>query len=373
MTKFCLILLPFLFFTEPLYAHRLRPAVVNGVFDLQKGVYRFDIRTNIEAILAGIGPEHQDTSNSPNAAQYNTLRKLEPDALEKSIRAFESRFFQGVDILFDGKPAQPSMTKVQVSPVGNVKESRVTIVTLEGQIPEGASIFNWSYSANYGNNVLKLSVKGEETVISQWLVEGARSENYELRWVHTAKTVMQIAIEYTMLGFSHIVPKGLDHILFVLGLFLLNNKLGPVLWQITSFTLAHSVTLALSTLGILTVPSSIVEPLIAVSIVWVGIENVFTTKLRLWRILIVFAFGLLHGLGFAGVLGEIGLPAGEFLTALITFNVGVELGQLVVILIAVLTLSLWFGQKSWYRARVVIPASLSIAIVGTFWAIERVM
>src|SRR5205823_5104476 len=127
--------------------------------------------------------------------------------------------------------------------------------------------------------------------------------------------------------FTHIVPGGLDHILFVLGIFLLSMKVKPVLAQVTAFTLAHSITLGLTIYGLVSVSPRVVEPMIALSIAYVAIENIATTALRPSRVAIVFAFGLLHGMGFAGVLKELGLPRAEFLTALVTFNVGVELGQ----------------------------------------------
>ncbi|CAN0588825.1 unnamed protein product, partial [Ectocarpus sp. 12 AP-2014] len=129
---------------------------------------------------------------------------------------------------------------------------------------------------------------------------------------------------------------GLDHILFVLGLFFLSTRMGPLLWQISAFTLAHTVTLALGALGYVNIPGNIVEPIIAASIVYVAVENIVSDKLHRWRPLVIFVFGLLHGLGFASVLGEFGLPADQFIPALIGFNVGVELGQLTVIAIAFL-------------------------------------
>jgi hypothetical protein len=145
-----------------------------------------------------------------------------------------------------------------------------------------------------------------------------------------------------------------------------------LLIQVTSFTLAHTVTLALGALGIVTIPGSIVEPIIAASIVYVAIENVFSKQMNPWRPVIIFIFGLLHGLGFASVLGEFGLPAGQFVAALIGFNVGVELGQLTVIALAFLAVGYWFGSKDWYRQRIAIPASLIIAAVGAYWFVERV-
>ena len=140
----------------------------------------------------------------------------------------------------------------------------------------------------------------------------------------------------------------------------------------TSFTLAHTITLALSIYGVLSLAPTIVEPLIALSIVYVGVENILTRELKPWRVVVVFLFGLLHGLGFAGVLTEIGLPRSEFLPALIAFNVGVELGQLAVIGIAFLAVGLWYRNRPWYRQRVTIPGSVLISLVGLYWFMERI-
>ena len=180
-----------------------------------------------------------------------------------------------------------------------------------------------------------------------------------------------VALVYLKLGYTHIIPLGLDHILFVLCIFLLNAKLKPVIWQATAFTVAHSITLGLAMYGWITPPTYIVEPVIALSIMYVALENMLTDKLKPSRILIVFIFGLIHGMGFASALTGLGLPEKEFATALITFNVGVELGQLSIILGAWYLVGKWFAQKQWYHSRVVNPASLLIAIVACYWTIER--
>ncbi len=182
---------------------------------------------------------------------------------------------------------------------------------------------------------------------------------------------VKVGTRYLNFGFEHILPKGLDHILFVLALFLLSIKFSYLLWQVTAFTIAHSITLGLSIYGYVSLSSAVVEPLIALSIVFVAFENLMTSRLNPWRPVVVFIFGLLHGLGFAGVLSELGLPRGDFLTALVMFNVGVELGQLTVIGSAYLFLG-WFISKSWYRKFVIFPASLVIAVTGAYWTIERV-
>jgi len=187
----------------------------------------------------------------------------------------------------------------------------------------------------------------------------------------TRPTRMEIVRQYLWLGYTHILPKGLDHILFVLGIFLLSPAWRPVLWQVTTFTIAHSITLGLTIYGIVSLSPAIVEPLIALSITYVAIENLFTSTLKPWRIALVFAFGLLHGMGFAGVLSELGLPRRSFVEALVSFNVGVEAGQLTVIALAVLAVGR-FRDRPWYRRRVVVPASCAIAAVGAYWSVRRI-
>ncbi len=179
------------------------------------------------------------------------------------------------------------------------------------------------------------------------------------------------AILYGQLGFTHIIPLGFDHILFVLSLFLLSPKLKPVLWQATAFTVAHSITLGLAMYKIITPPPAIVEPIIALSIMYVALENIFSPTLKKSRIGIVFLFGLVHGMGFANALGSVGLPQNAYLSSLVMFNVGVELGQIAVILSAYFLFGKWFGNKAYYRKNMVIPLSVLITIMAGYWTVER--
>jgi len=180
-----------------------------------------------------------------------------------------------------------------------------------------------------------------------------------------------ILVYYLKLGFHHIIPGGVDHILFVSALCLLSNRLRTILWQATAFTVAHSVTLALSMKNILVVPPAITEPIIAMSIVFVAIENILFSELKPWRILIVFMFGLIHGMGFASALNEIGLPPNKFYTSILAFNGGVELGQATIIVIIFSSLVALWGKKSWYRKRIVYPLSAIIATIAGYWTIAR--
>jgi hypothetical protein len=182
-----------------------------------------------------------------------------------------------------------------------------------------------------------------------------------------------VALFYLKLGYEHIIPLGLDHILFVIGLCLLNTKLSTVLWQATAFTIAHSITLALSMKNIIVLPPQIVEPIIAFSILFIAVENIVLSELKLWRIAIVFMFGLIHGMGFASALNEIGLPRNKFILSILSFNAGVELGQVTIIALMFFLLIRPFGKRIWYKKRIVYPVSVLIALIATYWTIERTM
>ena len=172
-------------------------------------------------------------------------------------------------------------------------------------------------------------------------------------------------------GFVHVAPLGVDHILFVIGLFLLSRKWKPLLYQVSVFTIAHTLTLALATLGLVSLPSDVVEPIIAASIAFVALENIFVAKYRPYRLAVVFVFGLIHGLGFAGALSEFNLDPGSLFAGLLGFNLGVEFGQLAVIGLA-LILTLGIKDPATYRKIIVIPGSVLIAIIGAYWTIERI-
>jgi len=181
-----------------------------------------------------------------------------------------------------------------------------------------------------------------------------------------------VVLHYVKLGFRHIIPTGLDHVLFVTALCLLTTKIRTILWQATAFTVAHSVTLALSMKNIIVAPSAIVEPIIALSICFVAIENILFSELKWWRILVVFLFGLIHGMGFASALNEIGLPPNKFYTSILSFNAGVELGQ-VAIIVMIFSSLVALGKKPWYRQRIVYPLSVIIAAVALYWTVERLL
>ena len=187
-----------------------------------------------------------------------------------------------------------------------------------------------------------------------------------------SKHIQSTFLSFARQGFLHVLPLGLDHILFVLGIFLLSREWKPLVLQVSTFTLAHTITLGLATIGWVSLPSSVVEPIIAASIAFVALENIFFPQYTARRLILVFFFGLIHGLGFAGALSNLNLDPSVLIVSLVGFNIGVEGGQLAVVLLS------WVGvfplrDEKAYRKRIVIPLSLSIAGLGIFWTIERIL
>jgi hydrogenase/urease accessory protein HupE len=197
----------------------------------------------------------------------------------------------------------------------------------------------------------------------------AHTVNYALEKAPTGNVILF----YLKLGIQHIIPFGIDHILFIVGLCLLSTNIKTIFWQATAFTIAHSITLALSMKNIITLPAPIVEPIIALSILFVAIENIILSELKAWRILIVFLFGLIHGLGFASALNEIGLPRNKFLTSIFSFNLGVEIGQVTIIGLVFLFIILPAGKKLWYKKTIAYPLSAIIGLIAAYWTVQRII
>jgi hypothetical protein len=273
-----------------------------------------------------------------------------------------------LDFRFDGTPGLfqigPSRGAA-ARPLNGSKE----VVELAGRIPAGARAFTASCPLPLGQFLIRLRHAGEEETTNQWLDRGAVSRPFLLDG-SPAPSASTVGATYLALGFTHIVPDGLDHILFVLGLFLMNLRVRPLLAQVTAFTVAHSITLGLSMGGVVGLPARLIEPAIALSIALIAAENL-AGRLRWQRTLVVFAFGLVHGMGFAGVLREIGVPDGRFGVSLAAFNVGVELGQLAVLGAAFLAVGMWSAGKPWSRSRITVPGSLAIAAAGVYWTVTR--
>lgn len=353
----------------------VKPALIEITADVV-GTARVEIRASIEALLTGINARYKDTRQAPTAVQYDALRVLPGVQLRDKFRSFEKRFLKQIFLKADGQKINLRVSSVKIPDPGYVKVPRMSVIILEGPLDHATKSLQFYYPADFGEcavRVRQVDEKAEKWHWSewQWIRSDKPSELFSLSELFARRPLVQVIGSYIHLGYVHILPKGLDHILFILGLFLFSPNLRPLLWQVTMFTLAHTLTLGLSMAGLFSLPARIVEPLIAASIAYVGIENIRSRRLRNSRLGLVFGFGLLHGLGFASVLADFGMEKNAFMMSLISFNVGVELGQITILLAAYGLLGFWFGQKSWYRAFVTIPVSALIALMAFYWMIER--
>jgi hypothetical protein len=337
----------------------VRAALVGGAFTV-------DVVCDLDALALGV-PSSADSA--PLAAEIEAMGAEERDALARKLEDFLSRRLR---VRFDGVPAPYSVAFPGRGkpPADGLPSAFGLVARLEGRVPEGAREATFFASRVFPLVRLTWRVGSGDASAEEVLVPGAESRPFPLRGAATRATAGETALRFLALGFTHILPKGLDHILFVVGLALLSPRLRPLLVQVTSFTLAHTVTLALSTYGVVALPSRVVEPLIAASILYVAVENLLTTRLHAARVVLVFAFGLLHGLGFAGVLGELGWPRGQQLVALLAFNAGVEAGQVAVIGLALGAMWAW-ARAGAKPVRLVQGASLAIAALGLYWAVSR--
>lgn len=359
--------------TNNAHAHEVRPSIVDIKLGGQNSI-TLEIRLNLEAVIANIDPRHKNTNESRNADRYNTLRSFQPARLKQAFAPVAGNLADNIFLKAGKTRIALKFAKLTIPPVGDTDLARTSSLSFTGTLPEGTKQLDWSWNARYGDAILRIDATANDKQTKKvfaGLVRAGKSSGAVKVENQKPLTGWQVFRQYIVIGFEHIVPEGLDHILFVVGLFLLSSRLSSLLWQISSFTIAHTITLGLAMAGIISAPSSWVEPLIALSIVFVAVENIFTSTLHRWRPFVVFGFGLLHGLGFASVLSDVGLDPSRFVAGLVGFNIGVEVGQLAVITVCFALVGLWFRHKSWYRQRITNPASLFIAVIASWWFVER--
>jgi hypothetical protein len=335
----------------------------------EDGSYVVDVTCDLDALALGV------PSTADSAALAAEIEAMEPAVRDALVEGLVELLKRRLRVRFDGEPDDFEVSlpaRGQPPPEGLPPTALGLVARLTGRVPAGARKVTFFASRAFPPVRLTVTRPGEATGPVELLAQGAESWPVPLAGPRVAAGRLETFRRFVLLGVTHILPWGLDHVLFVLGLALLSPRLGPLLAQVTAFTLAHTLTLALSSYGVVRLSPRVVEPLIALSIVYVAVENVVSPKLRTSRIVLVFTFGLLHGLGFAGILGEIGLPEGQRVTALLGFNVGVELGQLAVIAVAAAALGAWV-KLGGSRRRVVRPASFVIAAVGLFWVVQRLV
>ena len=360
------------FFSSTINSHEIKPAIVDLI--IADGQASIDFKINAEQILSGVdASRYQDTNDAPQAELYDQFREKNEEELKQDIQQ-NWNLFQDQITIKGLEGSSLSLVDLMIDQDVNPEYPRDT--NLKTEAPLNQNEITIQFATELGPVVIRQfeDISKENMIFSTYLQPGEISA--ELSPLSQA-TMSQTIIEYIILGMEHIVPKGLDHILFIFGVFFFAVKLKPLLWQVTMFTLAHSLTLILASLKLVFIPASIIEPLIALSIGYVAFENIFQRQSKFHarsntiRYAVIFFFGLIHGLGFAFVLEDIGLPTGQLILSLLSFNIGVEIAQIGLVVLAYL-LMFYPSKQLWYRKAIQIPCSLVIGLIGIYWFFERV-
>ena len=362
-----------LFLSSSVNSHEIKPAIVDLI--IANGQASIDFKINAEQVLAGVdASKYQDTNDAPQAELYDQYREKNEEDLKLDIQEKWSLFQDQIIFNDSNKPLSLNLIDVQIDQDVNPEYPRDT--NLKTSVLIDQNKFSIKFATKLGPVVIRQfeELQKENMIFSTYLQPGEISAVLSPR---SESTIFRTIIEYITLGIEHIVPKGLDHILFIFGVFFFTVKLKPLLWQVTMFTLAHSLTLILASLKLVFVPASIIEPLIAISIGYVAFENIFQrqekfrSRSNIIRYVIIFFFGLIHGLGFAFVLEDIGLPTGQLILSLLSFNIGVEIAQIGLVVLAYIVM-FYPSKQLWYRKTIQVPCSLVIGLIGIYWFFERV-
>ena len=379
-SRFFLSLLVAIFVTRAASAHPIPDVPVRSFFEAG-GACKIVVEVDPRCFTSD-----PDTAPSLLYKDFRAKSAAEKDALRETARTYVART---IEFIFEplGRIA-PEFTFAWTSHAAAALAGDEDVVVLTGAwqttvpgglqgyriraTPEGkVSVLFLNHLGGVAVERTAVLFPGETSFLLDLTGQAATSAGRAAGSVGVAGGRWETFGDFFTQGFLHVLPKGLDHILFVLGLFLLSRAWRPLLLQVTTFTVAHTITLGLATFGWVQVTPRIVEPVIAFSLVFVAMENILRPRYSAWRLMVVFLFGLVHGLGFASALRELELPVKALLLGLLGFNVGVEGGQLSVVALAGLA-TVWLRNPVYYRRFVVIPGSAAIAVMGLWWTVTRV-
>ena len=354
-------------------SHEIRPSIAD--YKIEENILYFDIRLNAELILSGIDASNiTDTNSSPLSATYDDLRLLTRENLKILLIESWDDIQSKINLNINDVSTKFELVDINIEPNRDFEISRDSIIYLKYELDEDDEFLTFKWSEKYGPIIIREinELKKEDDLYTEYLQAGLQTDKIFIK-SENKQSIFKSIINYFILGIQHIIPKGLDHILFIVGLFFFSVTLRPLLIQVTMFTIAHSITLIFVSVSYINVNPLIVEPIIALSIAYVGIENIFKKYVKEYlRYLIIFFFGLLHGLGFALVLSDIGYQSSKLIINLISFNLGIEVAQIFIILSLYVLFGIKFSNKKYYRNLFQVPVSLFIALIGIYWFFDRI-
>ena len=354
-------------------SHEIKPSIADFTYD--ENFLNIKIRLNAELILSNIDASKISNTNSSSLSDiYDKLRILNKIELENLFKSSWQEISTNIDIKINNETKKINLINIEVEDIKNFEISRDTHIYLQVLLNNNSEYFTFSWIKKYGPIILRENNndKLEDELFTEYLQSGIESNQFSFN-EKNFKNRLNSFIKFFVLGVQHIIPKGLDHILFIFGLFLFSSSLKKLITQITIFTIAHSITLIFVSLSLMKINPQIVEPIIALSIVYVGIENIFKNYVKEYlRYVVILFFGLLHGLGFALVLSDIGYRSTDLFINLISFNIGIEVAQISIVLVLYLLVALNFAKNKNYRMFFQVPSSILISSIGLYWFFERI-
>ena len=333
------------------------------------------IDLSVEAAMTNIGSQFKDTTKSPNSDEYDRLRSLQPDILLSEFTKYRKVFDESLILIMNREKIVLTPSKTKIDIVGYKKRPRKSVLTYTATTKHPPSTIEWKYDKTYGDTAFRWQVyKENEYNWNQWnWIKAGESIVIDDTGFSPIQTTTDRAKQFIEIGFAHVIPMGLDHILFIVGM-----ALSTLLWRrliklVTIFTVAHTITIALAMLDIVNIPPSIVEPLIALSIAYIAIENLVLSSNHRREEVVVLIFGLIHGMGFASMLREFKMTTENFLPTLVGFNVGVELAQLLIVsTVLIITISANSISKKLSKVVIIVP-SILIAVTGLYMTVTRII
>jgi len=350
---FCLALVLTILATASAFAHDPGLSAAEVKLEGNKAVARLTFARDEIAMIAPMDADRDGRITQP-----------EFDAARARLESLAKESFA---ISVAGEAASPASVAVSLD------ESGAIHFDLEYPLPQGSRLTLSSLlidKLRLGHRQF-LTLRDERgSALSQRMLDATNNSfELDLAALHISRARPHAFWGFLLLGVEHILL-GFDHLAFLFALLIAGGTLREAAKIITSFTIAHSITLALATLEVIVIPASVVEPLIAVSIIYVGLENIFRREIKR-RWLLTFAFGLIHGFGFASALRNLGVGAGvKAVTPLLSFNLGVEIGQVAVAAL-VLPLIWKLRKRPQFVVRYVPACSILVALAGGYWLIER--
>jgi hypothetical protein len=305
-------------------------------------------------------------------------RQLPADAtaalFERIMQSSDEVFRRRLRVQFDGSEARPDAT-YRIEPPADATSVAAATITLRGQIPKQAQRFTWSYGWTFTSYALTLRDRGSESPVDQMLEGDQASVAFTLKPPPTRmehlRTTARAAARFAAAGWTAIVPNGIDHILFLLGLYFLSRNTKRAIRHFGVFAISSSIAIVASAFGLVILPPKILDPMIGLSLAYIAMENLVRADGDRRRIPLVFGCGLLHGAGCAAALEGASLPRVGMTVAVASFNLGIEAGQLATVAAAFLIVGWHCSGQQWYRNRVVLPGATLLACTAVYWTIAR--